>query len=360
MVKSTVAVCAGILLYAISDQAIFGSGWYLRFLDPDSLAGRVVLTVNEEAGRPGATGAEVAVVGNSMLAEGFSAKVADSAAAGRMRFRNLSVPASTPRCWYYLLRAADEEARRYRAIVIQVEEYSDEDGETPMADAISDVHIVDPLLKPSDALDFALSFSRPRLQFEALRGTLLKGYIYKQDVQALLEAPSRRLEKMAQARQGYAGWIYDYPGREQSLAGMKVDWARRSIDFPPGVPADIRDRLRRTILRTRARQTGEQARYRRLWFGRILERYSGGKTRIIFVRVPRGPAVNPAFDDAGDPSTIRAFATRPYVTLMDPHAFQSLEQPEYFFDDLHMNHAGRERFSRMLARALETEIGKDR
>ncbi len=352
------AICGGIFLYIAAEQAVFGSGWYLEFLDPDSLAGRMELMVEAETARPRSPVPDVAVVGNSVFAEGFSAKTANAAAGGSIRFWNLAIPASTPRCWYYLLREVDPDARRYRAIVFQADEFSDEDGPFPMADEIADAHILSPLLMPLDAWDFAFSFENPRLRFEALRGALLKGYIFKQDVQAFLEAQAARLEKVAQARQGLAGWLYDYQGHPESLAGMTVDWKRRTLVLPPGVPAEIQEMVRRIVLRKRAPATGEQAAYRKLWFGRILERYRSSATRIIFVRPPRGPAVNPAFDAPGEPSTIRGFAVRPGVRLLPPESFTSLELPQYFWDAYHMNSEGRVRFSGMLAGAVAPLAGR--
>jgi len=107
--------------------------------------------------------------------------------------------------------------------------------------------------------------------------------------------------------------------------------------------------VRSTVLRKRAPATGMQARYRRRWFGRILDRYGATGTTVIFVRVPRGPAVNPWFDGPDEPSTIRGFAARTNVIVMPAGTFQPLESPENFWDDLHMNADGRARFSRMLA-----------
>jgi hypothetical protein len=358
LLKSALGVCAGVLLYGIAEQVIFGSGWYLRFLDPESLAGRVQLTLQAEGIRPPSPVPEIAVIGNSILAEGFSAKVADAEAGGRVRFANLSAPGSTPRDWYYELRAADPNARRYRAIVLQVEEYSDEDGFAPLADSIVDVHLIDGLLAPSDAIDFAFSYQAARLRFEALRGALLKGYIFKSDLQALLEAPAKRLEKVALFAKGYAGWTYDYQGHQENLTGMSVDWAQGSIRFPPGVPGDVQERVRATVLRKRAPLTGMQARYRQRWFGGMLDRYQSSGARVIFIRPPRGPAVRPSFDSPDEPSTIRGFASRSNVTVVPAEAFQSLESPENFWDDLHMNANGRNRFSRMLARVVEPLAGK--
>jgi hypothetical protein len=348
----------GILLYVIAEQAVFDSGWYLRFLDPDSLAGRIQLTLQMEWNRPRLPVPLVAVIGNSMFAEGFSAKTADEEAGGRVRFANLAVPASQPRSWFYELRAADPDARRYAAIVLQAEEYSDEDGAAPMADYIADLHIIDGQLTPADALDFAFSYRDARLRFEALRGVLLKGYIFKSDLQAFLEAPSKRLERVALFQKGYAESIYNYEGHHESLAGMSVDWASRSIDFPPGVPADLQQRVREAVLRKRAPYTGMQALYRQRWFGRILDRYRSSGARIIFIRPPRGPAVNPSFDSPDEPSTIWQYASRPNVTVLPVETFQPLERPENFWDSLHMNTTGRNRFSRMLAHEVEPLAGK--
>jgi len=350
--KSALGVCAGILLYVIADQAVFGSGWYLRFLDPDSLAGRIELTLQIEKNRPPSPVPLIAVMGNSMLAEGFSAKVADAESGGGLRFANLSVPASTPRSWYYQLRAADPQARRYRVIVLQAEEYSDEDGLAPMADRISDIHLIDGWLASSDALDFAFSYHDARLRFETLRGALLKGYIFKSDLQAFLEAPAKRLERVELFRKGYAASIYSYEGHKESLAGMRVDWAHETIDFPAGVPDRVQHDVRDTVLRKRAPLTGMEALYRQRWFGRILDRYRSSGTRIIFIRPPRGPAVNGSFDRPDEPSTIRGYASRAAVTVVPAATFQSLERPENFWDGLHMNTRGRNQFSRMLAHTV--------
>ena len=245
--KTVPVLCAAVLLYILTDLAVFGSGWYRQFLEPESLAGAMEMCLRDEARRPVSRQPQVAVIGNSRLAEGFSPKIADQEAAGRMRFANLSVPGTTPRCWYYVLRAADPRADRYQTIVIQTELYSDEDGSEPMADQISDLRVMDTLLSPSDAVEFASSFLNPRLRFEALRGVLLKGFVFKYDVQALLAAPRKRLEKVALFNNGHATWAYDYECHKESLAGLAVDWQSNSLHVPPAIPDAIQARLKRAI-----------------------------------------------------------------------------------------------------------------
>ena len=350
--KTAPVLCAAVLLYILTDLAVFGSGWYRQFLEPESLAGAMEMCLRDEARRPLSPQPQIAVIGNSLLAEGFSPKIADQEAAGRMRFANLSVPGTTPRCWYYALRAADPRANRYQAIVIQTELYADEDGEEPMADQISDLRVIDGLLAPSDAMDFASSFLKPRLRFEALRGVLLKGFVFKYDLQALLASPSKRLQKVALFNGGHATWAYDYEGHKESLAGVTVDWQRHSLRTPAAIPEAIRGRLKRAVFRQPAPHTGLQTIYRRQWFGRIVERYRSSRTHIVFVRVPRGPAVNPCSDPPGAPSTIRQLASDAAVRVLPADTFDALEAPQYFWDELHMNAAGRERFSRMLVQSL--------
>jgi hypothetical protein len=344
--RAASGVFAGVLIYLAAEIAIFGSGWYFRFLEPGtSLAGAVKMCIDAEVHRAASAEPVVAVIGNSMLGEGFSAKVADREAAGRMRFANLAVAATSPRCWYYELRAADPNANRYRAIVLQIELFSDEDGDFPMADQIGDLHAVDTLLRPSDAFAFAFSFRRPRLKFEALRGALLKGYVLKHDVQDLLEHPVTRVERMDLFKRGYAGWVYDYTGHPESLAGLTVDWERRTMYVPPNVPAAVAARLRRIAFRQRSPDTGLQTQYRRLWFGRIIDRYRETGTRVIFARVPRGPVVAPDSDPPGERSVVRDLA-------LPRDTFTALERPENFWDEYHMNARGRELFSRQLAQEL--------
>jgi lysophospholipase L1-like esterase len=69
--------------------------------------------------------------------------------------------------------------------------------------------------------------------------------------------------------------------------------------------------------------------------------------------------VNPSFDALSEPSTIRFFARLPYVNLVRAEAFQPLESPEWFWDGLHMNASGRQRFSCMMVHELEPLLGKE-
>jgi lysophospholipase L1-like esterase len=106
-----------------------------------------------------------------------------------------------------------------------------------------------------------------------------------------------------------------------------------------------------------APQTGRLAAFRRAWYGRIFDRYRGSRTKIVFVRLPRGPIPRPDGLVRKKSSTIREFASRPNVLLCDEHAFDSLEHPELFRDGMHLNRAGVARFSPMLAEDTSRMLG---
>src|SRR5262249_28448127 len=105
-------------------------------------------------------------------------------------------------------------------------------------------------------------------------------------------------------------------------------------------------------------QTGKVAAFRKAWIGRIVERYRGSRTRIIFVRLPRGPIPAPDGLVQTKSATIRDFAGRePNLMLCPEHALDSLEQPELFKDAVHLNRAGIARFSPMLAEQVASLLG---
>ena len=118
--------------------------------------------------------------------------------------------------------------------------------------------------------------------------------------------------------------------------------------MPERVAPEKRSEIARLLLRRPAEPSPDFAGYRRRWLGAILARYRGSRTRIIFVRLARGPVVRPGL--SSDPaSSIREFAARGDAVLIDEHRFDILERPELFLDALHMNQQGAVQFSTMLA-----------
>jgi lysophospholipase L1-like esterase len=150
---------------------------------------------------------------------------------------------------------------------------------------------------------------------------------------------------------GFEEWTYGYVDSKKNVVGLKIDWSTMTATVPPDSEA-LKDQLTRHVLYQASPQTGHHAAFRRRWFGRLIDYYRGTPTKIVFVRLPRGPIPRPDYLVRKKSSSIREFASQPGVLLADEHAFDSLETPELFKDAFHLNDAGCSRLSVMMAQVV--------
>lgn len=340
-------------VFVAVDAAVFHSGWYMHYLEPNSSAGQVegqIFWLRHEPER-----VETAVFGDSRIGEGFSARTAMAATGDQIHFRNMGVAGSTARVWYYLLRDADPERRRFSTVVFALDRYSDQDGEN-QGDRISDLNYVVGRLRFYDCPEFALSFRTAELRSRALAGCLLRGIALRSDLRSLLENPSQRFKIAKDWRNNGHGYLDGYGGKPEDLAGLTVDYSTRTIHFPVAAKRWQRDIVQGTLLPEPTQQNGSLRAYRAKWLGKIVDFYAGTKTRVVFFEVPRGP-VHP--QEAAVPAyVIGDLRKRPNVTVLPPESFRDLELPELFADGLHLNHSGRPIFSAHLARKLMEVSGQ--
>ena len=312
------------------DAAAFRTGWYDNLVAPDSYAGRFRAAVRTAAGAPSTRAKLVLVLGDSAMGEGFSARIADQTAARRVRFVNGSVPAASLRTWFYLLREADPQRDKFSVIVLPVEGYDDEDGPLDRDDNTNDLRIVIPALRLADTPGFVRSFRKWPARWQALREATFKGLVYRNDVRDLLTHPRARLAQ-AEAHDVHGPeWSYGYEGNPRTF-----DPAAKEIQA--------------MIDRSPSPQTGIYKRYRTYWLDRLIAPYAGSGTRFLIVRAPRNPVPIARYPQPDPHNSIRTITARHKVSVADEHLFDDLEQPQYFFDALHMNAAGRRQFSARLA-----------
>jgi hypothetical protein len=334
-----------------ADSLLFRTGWYASHLLPDSSAGTLQSQLHWLQNTPPSGRPEVLIVGDSRIAEGFSARVADSTTDHHLRFWNFGMPGTTPRVWYYALRAADPNHRRFAAIVVALDKYSDAYWLGFSEDRISDQNFVVMQLGLGDCADFASSFNTMALRRRALFGCLFRGVVLRPDVQNFLAHPKARLERSADWRNNGLGYITAYDGKLESLQGLTADWTNRTIHFPDGVSDAIRANVTQFVLPEKAPTTGALARYRQRWLGGILNMYRDSPTRIVFLQLPRGPLVNPQTHSG--PGFVDSASNLPRVTVLPADTFTDLERPDLYADGLHLNHEGRPIFTRRLARTVD-------
>jgi len=344
-------------LFAL-DGLLFRTPFYPSILQMDSSTGAFELTLRREQQAQALNGDNLVVtLGDSRFA--YSPRLANQVTAQTgYVFRHAGVAGTDVRSWHYMLRDLDPTARRYRAIVFGVTDYDDEDEFFTPDDDIRALHYAIARLRWSDVPGFALSFHSPTVQWEALRGASLKGIVYQSDLLAFLSKPKERIRRARIEHRDYEKWTYDYLETPRSMAGLVIDWSAWKVTFPPGLDQDQQDTVNNTLMSPPAPQTGRLAAFRRAWYGRILERYRGSPTKIVFVRLPRAPIPRPDGLVRKKSATIRGFASLPNVLLCDEHAFDSLEQPDLFRDALHLNRAGIARFSPMLAEEISRMLGR--
>lgn len=338
-----VALYAAALLAAVN-LLLFAAPLYRGALDPASSTGSF------EAARRAMTqfranrGTDVLVVGDSRIYSGLDPSAAASASGGKLRFIDASVPGTNPRVWYYFLKAIDPSARRFKALVVPVDADGDSDGAIGSIDGNErrqDLHYLIFAVTPPEIPRLAGSFSGMRMQFATAMDLLLRGPILRDDVQAFAADPRERLEAIAQSDPAAFAPLRWHP-RNETLRGMRVDFARNVISYPPNVPDDERSAMAVQVLRV-ARPSASYATYRRDWLYPVVRRYVTAGTPVIFVRIP----TRPAHRDATDPisGSLLALVKTGAVHFLAPQAYLALERPELFADHDHLNRAGSMLFS---------------
>ncbi len=339
----------------LADCLVFRSGFYGLFLSPLSSTGTFERIFYAEANRPPSGKKEVLVMGNSRIAEGFSAKIANEYKNDGFWFSNCAVPASSARDFYYFIRDIDPHRDRYAAIAIPIDDYNDIDSTDDPADRLSEMWLVINRLRLTDIVPYTLSFKSPEARFQAARGSTLKGLVFQRDAQDFIENTTNRLKSVSDYRQHGSDWLYAYGGASPSLAGMSVDWASHKVTFPPGMPQDQQNELARQIFLAPP-QHGWMHDYQKHWLSALADLYRGSRTRIVIYQLPRSAAPRPTPLVHWKSTAVDEICKFPWVKVVDHSVFETLEKPELFFDFIHLNTAGRKVFSPLLADTVKASL----
>jgi hypothetical protein len=337
----------GVAVFICVDGVVFHTPLYPSILAPDSYAGRVAVMVRTEKQRQSSGLKEVLVLGDSRMAEGFSAAVADrlSSVAG-FKFVNLAEPALSVNVWPYMLREVDPTTRRYWAIVVPY-------GigyEPNNADNLR-ISMAAPLLRYEDCFNFASGFQQWSGRFRAFTACILRGSAFQSDVVDLLEHPMARIRSIQLQPQRVRS-RNAYKGRDSDIVGTSYDPKTGQITFPPQLTEAQREAIRDSLVQPSQSETQRFLKMQRDGIQQILDRYSASSTEIVLTPIPRGPF-------AGLPGASMTFhAAFPTVMMqktvssLPEQTFNFLEKPEYYFDGYHLNARGRQRFTETLVTEL--------
>lgn len=344
-----------LLAFFTLDAAIFRSGWYGKYLQPNSSTGIVEDHLYWLLHTPRVKKGEVLVLGDSRVAEGFSAPTAGAEGANRLKFWNFGLPGASVRNWYYVLRNADPDRHRFKAIVLSLERYTDDDSADNPPDRIADLGYSLGRLRLTDCRDFAMSMTSPERRQTALSGCLFKGLPLRADIHEFLLEAAARIKAADASREHGLAWMDGYTGIPENLTGLSADIEHGVINFPAGLNPVRTMSIKQSVLPVWAPDRGQTTAYRKLWIGRILDLYRDTDTRIIFIEMPRAPLALP--DGKVPPRFLQSIAGRSQVSVIPADRFRELERPELFGDGLHLNSTGRALFSAKLSREVFRVLG---
>ena len=345
--RAALIVAAAFAIFALVSALAFRSDIYRSALDPASSTGSFEAAIRAFRGFPADAGRDVLVLGDSRIYSALEPAAAQSASGG-FRFLNGGVPGTTPRCWPFFVRAIDPNADRFRAIVIPVDTYHDDDsaiGSLDGDDRPMDLRYVVFQTRLADLPKLAGSFSDPRERVEHGIDLFIRGPELRDDVQALAADPGARVRAISQARnQSTYAPLAAHP-RTETLAGLQADFSRGTLIYPNQLPADQRAAIANQVL-VIPKASASYARYRSEWLLPIAHRYEAAGVPVIFVRIPTRPLHR--FGSDVPSGSLVEIARATGARLVPAHRYLELERPELFADEDHLNRQGSARFSALL------------
>ena len=343
------AFLAAVAAFFAINLLLFATPLYRSIVAPDSTAGTFERTLGATDAAARDPTRDVLVLGDSRIYNGLHAATAERAAAG-LRFINAAVAGTTPRCWTVFVRAIDPRAARFRAIVIPVDTYADDDsaiGSVDGDDHYFDLHYVVFSATFPEIARIAASFPEADRRANAFFDLSLRGPLLREDIQNFATDPAARIAALTRPNGGAPRL------RDESLAGLRVDFARNTLVEPESFPPADVPALERQVLYA-GRPSPGYANYRREWLGAIVERYRSTATRVIFVRIPTRPAHR---SQPPPPSgTIAAFGAEG-ARIVPQARYVALERPDLFADAEHLNGAGARAFSALLGADVARVLG---
>jgi hypothetical protein len=336
----------GIAAFLCVDGALFHGGLYVSILAPSSYAGRVWRITLAEKERAPSGLKEVLVLGDSRIAEGFSATLANELGSpAGLKFVSLAEPAASANTWYYMVREVDPTTQRYAAIVVPYGIGYEPNSADPLR-----ISMTAPLLRYGDCFHFASGFQRWSGRFRAFIACILRGSAYQDDVADLLAHPVARMRSVQQADKMHSG--PEYKGRDYDLVGTSYDAATGQVTFAPKLTEAQRLAFRKSLIQPSQSDTEYSLKLQRDWIPRMMNRYSHSPTAIVLTPLPHGPFLELAGFSRGYESVLPSSVIQRASFSLPEHTFDFLEQPQFYFDAFHLNAKGRQKFTDTLVSEL--------
>ncbi len=152
-------ILATILCFAALEGVLFHTGLYSSIVEPDSTTGYLELQLGNEIRRPKPNRNQVLAVGHSRMS--LLPRVVNEEKPGTgYTFATIGLGGTTPRIWYYALRAVDPSAHNYAAIIIPSDDFNEPDNYDYQSEREADLHYLLARLELRDLLRISLDLSQ--------------------------------------------------------------------------------------------------------------------------------------------------------------------------------------------------------
>ena len=354
---------AAVILFLLVDGLTFRTGFYNRYLEPNSAAGvfkeagleAINCLSYEKRAQPSNPRHVIAYMGDSRTSEGFSEKIFDEIAEPISNYKavSLAMPGSTPRIWYYFLKDFDKHNNAFSAIVLPLPSY-DFAAIYPYGDPADrelDLKVLLPVLTTTQLFDLAQTCNSSNLKLKIWLSAIIFSLPYQNDICDFISNPAQRLSRLKEQKTYAGSGVYNYKGNDASLEGFVVA-DHRLISAPPNAPPKLKEDVEAGLEIQRVSPEFKllEKRYLKYWLNRILDKYKNSPTKIIFVRIPSDPFRIGLAEQPGE--LISSLISRPNVIVLDSNLFTAFEKPEYFDDFLHMDSKARIGYSYALTEKL--------
>lgn len=329
---------------------------YTQWLEPNSTAGTVMLAATqiEKKYVPGKK--NILVVGNSRVGEGFSEQVANAAIDNeKYNFISLGLPGTTPRIWFYVLKKLDPQAVKFHAIYLMAENYRDT-AEENYNDREIDTAYLSAILALGDIASYPASFEDPKKVSAAFYSVLFPIMPLQNDLTKFIANPRARIKAVRLWRKDFVTWTAGYNGRDERLPLLE------NIQQTEAVIAQLPEEKKSVMkwyfdaVKHCDQEYLHSFRYNSRWFGDISASYANRAVRVGVFMIPRGPYHQQMGCNSTLNGSLKLLEEKNRLTLVPADLTLDLEQPEYFFDHLHVNAAGRKIFSARLATAIVNQM----
>ena len=369
-----------IVLVAISDIALFHQGAYFPLMQPQSHSGRVEQRSHRLEAMINASPdvQRVVVMGNSKAGAAVheSRLETELAAAGRpARVIDYSIGGTSPRGWYVLIKNSGVSGDNTRVVVVAVDDHQ---LRAESSTQKSDIEIVKTRATVADGFALAGASEGFRFRLWAAFSAIYRTPLFRDDLRQALEKPALRRRQIATSqarleRQLRAGFRFDNHETKNLLSARLGPEGQMVIaELDPYLQRNMGLRLRiarALVVQRKTREAIEQGRPKPRvlrpsagklkLLGRLTENLNRQGVKVVISMLPRGPYVldRPLKEDplAQLVTDLKRRGADVEVWRADK-MLSRLQSPEYYRDDLHMNKAGADIYTRHLGRYLASVL----